>query len=150
MAQGAQDGALGDAMIAVRPFPPPPPSCSDQLVFEQHFPRAYPHLRAHHVFPGYVYTQAPAAMGLLPRPLLWVTDLVGPLAARVLPFANTPTTFSDIPVYLAANEAAKGKGLEFTNQALKSVGAPKWAEQEKGGVAEKVWEKLKGIVERET
>jgi hypothetical protein len=54
-------------------------------------------------------------------------------------------------VYLAANSAAKekGKGLEFVNQGLTPQGMPKWAEQEKGGVAEKVWEKLKGIVERE-
>ncbi|GAA5850635.1 hypothetical protein JCM8547_001938 [Rhodosporidiobolus lusitaniae] len=130
MAQGAQDGALGDAMVA-------------------HFPRVFPHLQAYHLFPGFVPTGALGSMNLFPRPLVWAVDnFLGPLMART-PIGNSPESYANIPVYVAANPAAQGKGLEFTNQALKPLGMPKWAEQEKGGLAEKVWEKLKGIVERE-
>ncbi|BGP16451.1 hypothetical protein JCM10213_003993 [Rhodosporidiobolus nylandii] len=127
--QGAQDGALGDAMVA-------------------HFPRAFPHLKAYHLFPGFVPTGAMRSSNLLPSPLTWAAELAGPILARILPFGNLPSQYAEIPVYVAANPASKGKGLEFSNQGLKALGMPRWAEQE-DGKAKGVWEKLKGIVEKE-
>ncbi|GAA5844542.1 hypothetical protein JCM11251_001627 [Rhodosporidiobolus azoricus] len=133
MAQGHQDGALGDAMIT-------------------HFERAFPHLRSYHLFPGYVYTDALRSSHLLPSPFVWAHNLVGPYMARFLPFGNLPQWYAEIPVYVAANPEAQTEGkrdeLRFSNQALKPLGMPLWAKQE-DGVAKKVWEKLKGIVDGE-
>ncbi|GAA5987808.1 hypothetical protein JCM11641_004936 [Rhodosporidiobolus odoratus] len=130
LAQGNQDGALGDAMIS-------------------HFPRAFPNLRAYHLFPGYVYTNALESSHLLPKPFVWAHNLVGPYMARFLPFGNLPAWYAEIPLYVAANDKSRGKGLEFSNATLKSLGMPKWAEQEKGGLAQKAWDRLKGMVEKE-
>ncbi|BGP40330.1 hypothetical protein JCM10450v2_004310 [Rhodotorula kratochvilovae] len=125
MGQGKQDSALGDA-VAVQ--------------FTKHFP----HLRSAHLFPGFVYTNALASTSLVPSPILSLYSLVGPLAARVLPFGNLPSTYADIPVYVAAHPGARGQGLEFSNERLKPLGSPAWAA---GGVGERVWEKLRGMVE---
>ncbi|GAA5886206.1 hypothetical protein JCM6882_004298 [Rhodosporidiobolus microsporus] len=131
LAQGGQDSALGDAMIS-------------------HFPRAFPSLRSYHLFPGYVYTDALKSSHLLPSPFVWAHNLVGPYMARFLPFGNLPQWYAEIPVYVAANPEARGREeLRFVNQGLKDLGMPKWAKQEKGGVAEKVWDKLKMMVESE-
>ncbi|GAA5828926.1 hypothetical protein JCM11251_005921 [Rhodosporidiobolus azoricus] len=134
-AQMQQDGALADAMVS-------------------HFPRAFPSLslRAYHLFPGYVHTSALRTSALLPSPLLLLQSLLGPLIARLLPAANTPESFADVPVYLAANVEAQERKAEgevrFVGPTLKSVGKPAWAEEE-DGVAKSVWEKLRKIVETE-
>ncbi|GAA6051041.1 hypothetical protein JCM3770_005469 [Rhodotorula araucariae] len=123
--QAKQDSALGDA-VAVQ--------------FTKHFP----HLRSAHVFPGFVYTNALASTSLVPSPILPLYSLAGPLAARILPFGNLPAAYADVPVYVAAHADARGKGLEFSNERLKALGAPAWAE---GPVGERVWEKLRRMVE---
>ncbi|GAA6001394.1 hypothetical protein JCM10207_006645 [Rhodosporidiobolus poonsookiae] len=130
MAQGSQDSALGDAMAA-------------------HFPRAYPHLKAYHLFPGFVATNSLRSANILPSPIASVFEFGASLLGRFTPFVSLPAWYAEIPVYVAANPQSQGKGLEFSDNRLKAVGMPKWAEQEKGGVAEKTWEKLRGIVESE-
>ncbi|TNY24671.1 hypothetical protein DMC30DRAFT_345403 [Rhodotorula diobovata] len=125
MGQGKQDSALGDAMA---------------VQFTKHFP----HLRSAHLFPGFVFTNALASTSLVPSPLLSIYNLVGPLAARILPFGNLPETYADVPVYVAANPAARGKGLEYCNERMKPLGRPEWAEGPTGG---KVWDRLKGMIE---
>ncbi|POY75149.1 hypothetical protein BMF94_1781 [Rhodotorula taiwanensis] len=125
MGQAKQDSALGDA-IAVQ--------------FNQHFPS----LRAVHLFPGFVYTNALASASIVPRPVLWAYGYVGPLMARFTPMGNLPAWYAEIPVYIGANPSARGKGLEASNERLKPLGWPAWAE---GTTGKKVWEKLKAMVE---
>ncbi|GAA5833585.1 hypothetical protein JCM9279_001568 [Rhodotorula babjevae] len=125
MGQGKQDSALGDA-VAVQ--------------FHKHFP----HLRSAHLFPGFVFTNALASASLVPSPILSLYNLVGPLAARILPFGNLPETYADVPVYVAANPAARGKGLEYSNERLKALGSPAWAE---GATGKKVWDGLRTMIE---
>ncbi|BGO99895.1 protein of glucose/ribitol dehydrogenase family [Rhodotorula toruloides] len=127
LGQAKQDSALNDAAA---------------VQFTRHFPQ----LRAVHLFPGFVYTNALASTGMVPSPLLWAYSLVGPLAARLLPFGNLPSTYAEIPVYVGANPEARGKGLEASNERLKSLGWPKWAE---GEVGSRVWERLREIIEKE-
>ncbi|GAA5895335.1 hypothetical protein JCM8208_005981 [Rhodotorula glutinis] len=126
MGQGKQDSALGDA-VAVQ--------------FHKHFP----HLRSAHLFPGFVFTNALASTSLVPSPILSLYNLVGPLAARILPFGNLPETYADVPVYVAANPAARGQGLEYCNERLKSLGSPAWAE---GATGKKVWDGLRAMIEQ--
>lgn len=90
------------------------------------------------------YSNALASTSLVPSPLLSIYNLVGPLAARILPFGNLPETYADVPVYVAANPAARGKGLEYCNERMKPLGRPEWAEGPTGG---KVWDRLKGMIE---
>ncbi|GAA5888188.1 hypothetical protein JCM5296_000223 [Sporobolomyces johnsonii] len=130
--QGEQDGALGDAMTA-------------------HFPRAFPGLRAVHLFPGFVHTGASQTAGF-PAPILWAQSLFGPLLARYAPFGNTPASYADIPVYIAANPVARhgdeGDELRFSGPRLKGYGMPAWAKDEgKDGVASRTWDKLREVFE---
>ncbi|GAA5921864.1 hypothetical protein JCM3775_001865 [Rhodotorula graminis] len=125
MGQGKQDSALGDA-VAVQ--------------FHKHFP----HLRSAHLFPGFVFTNALASTSLVPSPILSLYNLVGPLAARILPFGNLPETYADVPVYVAANPAARSQGLEYCNERMKPLGSPAWAE---GATGAKVWDGLRAMIE---
>ncbi|GAA5923855.1 hypothetical protein JCM1841_001413 [Sporobolomyces salmonicolor] len=130
--QGEQDGALGDAMTA-------------------HFPRAFPGRRAVHLFPGFVHTGASHSAGF-PAPLLWAQSLFGPFLARYAPFGNTPASYAEIPVYIAANPIARqgeeGEKLRFSGQGLKGYGMPAWAKDEgKDGVASRTWDKLREVFE---
>ncbi|GAA6014952.1 hypothetical protein JCM11491_002369 [Sporobolomyces phaffii] len=128
LAQGLQDGAIGDAMAA-------------------QFPREYPHLKAFHLFPGYVQTTAGASAGF-PAPILWAQNLFGPLLARYAPFCNTPKSYAEIPFYVAVNpEGKKNEGLRFSGVRVKALGAPTWAEAS-GGVAKQTWDALKEIFEK--
>ncbi|GAA5996711.1 putative short-chain dehydrogenase/reductase [Rhodotorula paludigena] len=122
MGQGKQDGALGDAMA---------------VQFTKHFPK----LRSAHLFPGYVFTNAPA--NILPSFILPLVNLGGPLLAR-MPFGNLAHQYAEVPVYVAANPLARGQGLEFSNERMKPLGSPKWAE---GEVGAKVWERLRRMIE---
>ncbi|GAA5894045.1 putative short-chain dehydrogenase/reductase [Sporobolomyces salmoneus] len=128
VAQGTQDGALGDAMAA-------------------QFPREFPHLKAFHLFPGFVHTSAGASAGF-PTPILWAQNLFGPILAKYAPYCNTPHSYSEIPFYVAVNpEGRKDDSLRFSGIRVKGVGIPKWAEQE-GGIAKQTWETLKDIFEK--
>ncbi|GAA6028149.1 hypothetical protein JCM8097_006883 [Rhodosporidiobolus ruineniae] len=128
-AQMQQTGALGDAMVA-------------------QFPREFPHLRASHLFPGVVATNAIESAHILPGPLAYLASSAFSLLARFTPFVQLPAFYAEIPVYVAANPEAQGKGLEFANEKLKAVGRPKWADGE-GNVAEKAWGQLKEMMEKE-
>ncbi|GAA5925309.1 putative short-chain dehydrogenase/reductase [Sporobolomyces koalae] len=128
VAQGTQDGALGDAMAA-------------------HFPRAFPGLTAYHLFPGYVQTTAGASAGF-PAPILWAQNLFGPLLAKYAPFCNTPESYAEIPFYAAVNpEGRRDESLRFSGIRVKGVGIPTWATEE-GGVAKQTWQKLQAIFEK--
>ncbi|GAA5962366.1 hypothetical protein JCM3765_002957 [Sporobolomyces pararoseus] len=128
IAQGTQDGALGDAMAA-------------------QFPREFPHLKAYHLFPGYVQTTAGASAGF-PTPILWAQNLFGPLLAKYAPFCNTPQSYAEIPFYVAVNpEGRKDESLRFSGVRVKGLGIPTWAKEE-NGVAKQTWETLKDIFEK--
>lgn len=90
-------------------------------------------------------SNALASTSLVPSPILSLYNLVGPLAARILPFGNLPETYADVPVYVAANPAARGQGLEYCNERLKSLGSPAWAE---GATGKKVWDGLRAMIEQ--
>ncbi|BGP55832.1 hypothetical protein JCM8202_002638 [Rhodotorula sphaerocarpa] len=126
LGQAKQDSALGDAMA---------------VQFQQHFPN----LRAAHLFPGFVYTNALASASIVPTPVIWAYNLAGPLMARFTPMGNLPAWYAEIPVYVGANPEARGKGLEASNERLKPLGWPKWAE---GTTGKKVWEKLVAMIEQ--
>lgn len=92
----------------------------------------------------YVPSNALASASIVPRPVLWAYGYVGPLMARFTPMGNLPAWYAEIPVYIGANPSARGKGLEASNERLKPLGWPAWAE---GTTGKKVWEKLKAMVE---
>lgn len=141
LASGANDSAIMDGVVAVRPFLPL--SSLLPLTSVQQFAEAFPNLTTHHVFPGFVHTSAAANQGFMwPIPLLART--FGPLLARTI--GNFPETYAEIPVYLAANKKSRGLGLEFSNSSLKSVGPPKWT-QENPELRRKLWEKLAKMIE---
>lgn len=79
-----------------------------------------------------------------PRPLVFLQSLFGPVLARTI--GNTPTTYAEVPFYLAANPQARGKGLEFTNEKLKPLGAPSWT-KEQPELRKKLWEKMAAMIQ---
>ncbi|KDE03702.1 hypothetical protein MVLG_05833 [Microbotryum lychnidis-dioicae p1A1 Lamole] len=129
MKQAKQDGAIQDGLVSA-------------------FSKKYPHLRAVHLFPGYVHTQAAANQGF-PYPITLAQSIFGPLLTYTS-LGNTPQSFADIPVYLAANPKAPtnqvGKSY-FMNQRMKDVGEPKWCEAEARKDKERLWEAFKGFYE---
>ncbi|SCV72233.1 BQ2448_4927 [Microbotryum intermedium] len=129
MKQAKQDGAVEDGLVSA-------------------FPKKYPHLRAIHLFPGYVHTQAPANQGF-PYPITLAQSIFGPLLTYT-PLGNTPQSFADIPVYLATNSKApssQGGRSYFFNQRMRDVGEPRWCEAEGGRDRERLWETFKGFYE---
>ncbi|GAA6059023.1 hypothetical protein JCM10212_001248 [Sporobolomyces blumeae] len=129
--QGAQDGALGDAMAA-------------QL------PREFPHLKAYHLFPGYVQTTAGSSAGF-PAPILWAQSLFGPLLTKFAPYCHTPTDYAEIPFYVAVNGEGRSKydELRYSGVRVKGLGMPEWAKDASAnGTAKVVWEKLKETFEK--
>ncbi|EGG04177.1 uncharacterized protein MELLADRAFT_89607 [Melampsora larici-populina 98AG31] len=75
-----------------------------------YFNRQNPSMRFYHLFPGYVETSA-ASNRNLPFPIPQLGNLFGPILARTI--GNTPQSYSDIPIYFAANPEVKEK---FQNQ----------------------------------
>ncbi|ORY89376.1 hypothetical protein BCR35DRAFT_300532 [Leucosporidium creatinivorum] len=121
---GTRDGAVMDGLVS-------------------QFSSAFPSLRAVHAFPGYVHTSA-ASNQSFPRPLVLLQSLFGPLLARTI--GNTPTTYAEVPFYLAANPQARGKGLEYTNEKLKPLGAPSWT-KDQPELRKKLWEKMAAMIQ---
>ncbi|KAM0791253.1 hypothetical protein ACM66B_005730 [Microbotryomycetes sp. NB124-2] len=124
LATGTRDGAVIDGLTA-------------------HFSTAYPHLRAAHVFPGIVITNAASNRGF-PRPIVWLQSLFAPVLSRTI--ASTPEAYCEIPFYVAANPQARGKGLEFSKAPLKAIGAPAWT-RENAELRQKLWQQMKRIVD---
>lgn len=90
-------------------------------------------------------SNALASASIVPTPVIWAYNLAGPLMARFTPMGNLPAWYAEIPVYVGANPEARGKGLEASNERLKPLGWPKWAE---GTTGKKVWEKLVAMIEQ--
>lgn len=88
-------------------------------------------------------SNALASASIAPRPILWAYSYVGPLMARFTPMGNLPAWYAEIPVYIGANPAGRGLGLEASNERLKPLGWPKWAE---GVTGKRVWDKLEGMI----
>ncbi|KAK4054566.1 hypothetical protein OIV83_001060 [Microbotryomycetes sp. JL201] len=124
IATGTRDGAVIDGVSA-------------------HFATAYPHLRAAHVFPGLVITNAAANRGF-PRPLVWLQSLFAPVLSRTI--GSTPEGYAEIPFYVAANPEARGKGLEFSKAPLKPIGAPAWT-RENPELRQKLWNQMRQMVD---
>ncbi|KAK4701166.1 hypothetical protein P7C70_g5068, partial [Phenoliferia sp. Uapishka_3] len=100
-------------------------------------------LTAYHVFPGIVATNAVSNAGM-PYPIVLLSNLFMPIISRTI--GNSPKSYADIPVYLAANPKSKPLDLQFSNERLKPLPA-KWltAEPLKRKL---VWEKLAEMVEK--
>ncbi|SCZ88084.1 BZ3500_MvSof-1268-A1-R1_Chr2-1g04178 [Microbotryum saponariae] len=148
MKQAKQDGAIEDGLVSVRLFSLQAPGSRGLFLSTGDGSIEYPHLRAFHLFPGYVHTQAAANQGF-PYPITLAQSIFGPLLTYT-PLGNTPQSFADIPVYLAANPNAPtnrvGKSY-FMNQRMKDVGEPKWCVAEGGRDRERLWEAFKGFYE---
>ena len=67
-----------------------------------------------------------------------------PIIARTI--GNSPKTYAEIPVFLAANPKSKPLGLHFANERLKPL-TPKWV-TEQPAQRKLVWEKLAAMVEK--
>ncbi|KAI5481143.1 protein of glucose/ribitol dehydrogenase family [Pseudohyphozyma bogoriensis] len=105
-----------------------------------HFTREYPHLKAYHVTPGIVTSKA-AQNSRIPYPVVLFLRIFGPLIERT--FGNSPTSYAEIPVYLAANPHSEGKDLEFSNEKLKPHGKALWLDDEAKTSA--LWKKLEHL-----
>ncbi|OBT60798.1 hypothetical protein VE03_09893 [Pseudogymnoascus sp. 23342-1-I1] len=106
----------------------------------------FPQLNFFHLAPGLVQTDVMINQGV-PAPIrLAITYVVFPIAART--FGNTPTSYADIPVFLAANEGREavvaGEGY-FLNEKIKRVDPNPYALEVKN--QEAVFEKLKGYLD---
>ncbi|KNZ63032.1 hypothetical protein VP01_1194g2 [Puccinia sorghi] len=101
------------------------------------FNRRYPSIKFYHLFPGYVQTNAAANRGL-PFPIPQLGTVFGPILAKVV--GNTPTSYSDIPLFFAANpEARKLHGYLF-NERLKQIQLGQWNHDQTN--RQKVFEKF--------
>ncbi|KAI5481884.1 protein of glucose/ribitol dehydrogenase family [Pseudohyphozyma bogoriensis] len=104
------------------------------------FPRMFPHLKAYHVFPGVVTSNAAENSGF-PYPVVALARLFAPVIERTI--GNSPTTYSEIPVYLAANPKSQGQNLEFSNERLKPVSKAAWLDDETKTKA--LWDRMVDI-----
>lgn len=108
--------------------------------FTLEFNRRYPSIKFYHLFPGYVQTNAAANRGL-PFPIPQLGSVFGPILAKVA--GNTPTSYSDIPLFFAANpEARKLDGYLF-NERLKKIDLGQWNRDQAN--REKVFEKFRSF-----
>lgn len=108
--------------------------------FTLEFNRRYPSIKFYHLFPGYVQTNAAANRGL-PFPIPQLGSVFGPILAKVA--GNTPTSYSDIPLFFAANpEARKLDGYLF-NERLKKIDLGQWNRDQAN--REKVFERLRSF-----
>ncbi|POW17932.1 hypothetical protein PSTT_00134 [Puccinia striiformis] len=139
MSQGKRDSTLTDAFTLVgrhehtaQPFFAPN--------FNLEFNRRYPSIKFYHLFPGYVQTNAAANRGL-PFPIPQLGSLFGPIVAKIV--GNTPTSYSDIPLFFAANpEARKLDGYLF-NERLNKIDLGEWNRDQTN--RQKVFEKLRSL-----
>ncbi|EFP91078.2 uncharacterized protein PGTG_16940 [Puccinia graminis f. sp. tritici CRL 75-36-700-3] len=121
ISQGKRDSTLTDA-------------------FTLEFNRRYPSIKFYHLFPGYVQTNAAANRGL-PFPIPQLGSVFGPVLAKIV--GNTPTSYSDIPLFFAANpEARKLDGYLF-NERLKKIDLGQWNHDQANRA--KVFEKLQSL-----
>jgi NAD(P)-dependent dehydrogenase (short-subunit alcohol dehydrogenase family) len=106
----------------------------------------FPHIKFFHVSPGLVQTEVMINQGV-PFPIReLITYVIFPIASRT--FGNTPTSYADIPVFLAANggrENTVEKEGYFLDNNLKKMSPSPYAIDEKNQQA--VFEKLKGYLE---
>ncbi|KAM0752363.1 NAD(P)-binding protein [Meredithblackwellia eburnea MCA 4105] len=100
-------------------------------------------IKAYHIYPGFVATNALSNAGL-PYPIVVLGGLFAPLLARTI--GNTPTSYAEIPVYLAGNPKSRALGLEFSNEKLKPM-KPSWLD-EQPAKSKLVWDKLVGMVQQ--
>ncbi|MBW0581940.1 hypothetical protein O181_121655, partial [Austropuccinia psidii MF-1] len=100
------------------------------------FNRRYP-FRVYHLFPGFVHTNA-AANRALPFPLPQLSSIFGPTLARTI--GNTPSSYSDIPVFFAANPKAKEFDSYFYNERLQKIEIAQWAQDKNN--CEKLFDKI--------
>lgn len=126
---------------------PPPPLSSvilqlDAVTAEFNATYASRGLTAFHLSPGLVQTRAIPSAGL-PLPLVLLHMLLMPLIARTI--GNTPQSYKEIPVFVAANPKSRSLGLEFSDQKLRVV-RPGWVAEEEEKRRE-VWETLVRMVE---
>ncbi|KAJ2958127.1 hypothetical protein NQZ79_g6240 [Umbelopsis isabellina] len=106
----------------------------------------FPHIKFFHISPGLVQTNVMINQGV-PFPVLeLLTYVVFPIASRT--FGNTTTSYADIPVFLAANEARESvilkEGYFLDNKNRKTSLSP-YAMNEMNQCA--VFEKLKQYLE---
>ena len=100
-------------------------------------------IRAYHVFPGIVATNAAENAGL-PWAAVALGKLFLPIVARTI--GNSPKSYADIPVFLAANPKSRSLGLQYSNERLKPL-TPKWVTED-APKRKLVWEKLAAMVEK--
>jgi NAD(P)-dependent dehydrogenase (short-subunit alcohol dehydrogenase family) len=106
----------------------------------------FPHIKFFHIAPGLVQTDVMINQGV-PSPVReLITYVVFPIASRT--FGNTPTSYADIPLFLAANERRESvveqEGYFLDNKNKKTNLSP-YAVDEKNQRA--VFEKLRGYLE---
>lgn len=108
-----------------------------------YFNRKYPSMRFYHLFPGYVETSA-ASNRNLPFPIPQLGNLFGPILARTI--GHTPQSYSDIPVYFAANPEVKEKFKNDQvcfNERIKSIECSDWSKDHQN--QESLYHKLSSI-----
>lgn len=106
----------------------------------------FPQIRFFHISPGLVQTNVMINQGV-PSPMReLITHVIFPIASRT--FGNTPTSYADIPVFLAANKGRDSvieKEGYFLDHKNKKASPSPYAMDEKNQQA--AFEKLKGYLE---
>lgn len=108
--------------------------------FTMEFNRRYPSTRFYHLFPGYVQTKAAENRGF-PFPIPQLATVFGPILARTV--GNTPMSYSDIPLFFAANPEAKKVDGYLFNENLKKVELGLWNQDQKN--RERLFDKLRSL-----
>lgn len=110
---------------------------------KQRFATEFPALKTYHTYPGIVTTAA-LKNQKFPYPVVLLAQLVSPILAHTV--GHSASAYAEIPVYIAANPHSRGQGLEFSNEKLKSVGKPKWID-EQPDLSKRLWDILVKMLE---
>jgi len=111
--------------------------------YQKALSKEYPSITYYHLFPGIVTTNGAANSGF-PFPIPQLFALASPIISRT--FGNSPESYAEIPVLVAANSSAEKQDLVASqgtalNMWLKKVNPAPWSEDPTN--QQKIVEKLK-------
>lgn len=92
-------------------------------------------------------TSSAASNQGFPYPIVLLQSIFSPILTRTI--GNTAESYADIPVYIAANPAARARGgLEFSNERLKPYEVPRWA-REDVALRKRLWDTMASMIKSE-
>ncbi|CAH7683601.1 hypothetical protein PPACK8108_LOCUS17241 [Phakopsora pachyrhizi] len=113
---------------------------TDALTLE--FNRRYPSINFYHLFPGFVTTSVLFNRGF-PFPLPQLSSLLAPILNKTI--ANSPSSYSDVPIFFAANPESKKFDGYFFNERLKKIEPSNKAKDPE--MQQTIFQKFKGLLE---